>query len=154
MLLVQNSRTQNQEIDSQEIHSQKQEIDPQETLEMSLNNKNRQEIKESKCTKSEKNATNGTKRSTSLDLKQQLSPTSSTSLLQELMIQLLPSEDVSQLDESNFTCFEFDTAEHLMLSVLYIQQDCPAIMRSKSDFIDAMSQAFDKAQNVEKIDGL
>jgi hypothetical protein len=141
---------------------------------MSLNNKNRQEIKESECTKVASSNLNNKTKSKSLDSKQQPSPASSTSLLQELMIQLLPSEDppsedlpsedlpskdllrrdISEREDLNFTSFEFDIDEHLMLSVLYIQQDCPAIMKSKSDFICAMSQAFDKAQTVDMFHGM
>jgi hypothetical protein len=150
--VVQNSRTQHQETDAQE------------TFEMSLNNKNRQQIKESESAKVASTTLNDKTKSKSLDSKQQSSPTSSTSLIQELMIQLLPSQhlpsedllpaDISEREDLNYTSFQFDTDEHLMLSVLYIQQDCPAIMKSKSDFICAMSQAFDKAQTVDNFHGM
>lgn len=77
----------------------------------------------------------------------------STSLLQELM-QQVTNHDPSDPDQSelNYTSFEFDTKEHLMLSVLYIQQDCPDVMGSKSAFLDAMSLAFDNAKKNRTFD--
>ena len=120
---------------------------------MTLNNRNRQEINEIECAKPDKSAASGKLKNTSVDIKQ--SPTStSTSLLQELIVQLLPPEGVSQIDDSNFTSFEFDTDEHLMLSVLYMTQDCPSVVRSKNEFMFAMSKAFDDANKIDKFDGV
>jgi hypothetical protein len=74
---------------------------------------------------------------------------SSTSLLHELKGQLMPETGVRAAEDMNFTSFEFDTAEHLMLSVLYMQQDCPDIMSCKTEFLLAMSTAFDKVTTVK-----
>jgi hypothetical protein len=116
---------------------------------MPLSTKNKQEITDTEDTKQHKSRTTINKRATKSEPKSD-TPSVSTSLIQELVAQLMPTGSTSLPDDTNFTCFEFDTAEHLMLSVLYIQQDCPDIMGSKNEFMDAMSHAFDKAQTVEK----
>jgi hypothetical protein len=133
LFLLQNSRT----------------LDPDVTTQMPLSTKNKQAITETEDVKQNKTRTNLNKRGIKGESKQD-TPAASTSLIQELVAQLMPTGSESLPDDMNFTCFEFDTAEHLMLSVLYIQQDCPDIMGSKNEFIDAMSHAYDKAQTVER----